>query len=248
MTAQGPQGAKSKSAAPQASYAQARHDALIAAKALMQFPPSTSDPKVYQEWRSRMEGLLNFADGGPGCEPTRAPTINGPGAGGDKTREPRGQPRGECQDETVLPRTSPPAADRLNCDCGKTISVGLSTTRNRDLRNDLNNRLYEDIHTHIKRRREHHHWEDRDNDIAEDCLALSPEFRQTAWPKKFKIDVLRYDGTTNPRDFLQLYSLAAVVVGADEIMMASWFPLALKGDAQSWLLNLPSARSGPGGR
>ena len=40
--------------------------------------------------------------------------------------------------------------------------------------------------------------EDRDDDIAEGCLALSPEFRQASWPKKFKIDVLRYDGTTNP--------------------------------------------------
>ena len=88
----GPQGAKSKSAAPQAFDAQARHDALVAAKPLMQFPPSTSDPKVYQEWRARVEGLLHFADGGPGCEHSRAPTVNGPGAGGDKTREPRGQP------------------------------------------------------------------------------------------------------------------------------------------------------------
>ena len=87
--------------------------------------------------------------------------------------------------------------------------------------------------------RERHRREDRDDDIAEGCLALSPEFRQATWPKKFKIDVLRYDGTTNPWEFLQLHSLAAVVAGADEVMMANWFPLALKGDAQSWLLNLP---------
>ena len=85
-----PQGAKGKSAAPQASDAQARHDALVAAKALMQFAPSTNDPKVYQEWRARVEGLLDFADGGPRSEPTRAPTVNGRRAGGDKTREPRG--------------------------------------------------------------------------------------------------------------------------------------------------------------
>ena len=175
-----------------------------------------------------MEGLLNFVDGSPGCEPTRAPTVNGPGAGGDKTHEPRGQPRGECQDETVLPRTGPPVADRLNRDRSKTISVGSSTTRNRDLRNDLNNRLYEDMRTRIERRREHHRQEDRDDEIAEGYLALSTEFRQATWPKKFKIDVLRYDGTTNPRDLLQLYSLVAVVAGADEVMMANWFQLALK--------------------
>ena len=92
-------------------------------------------------------------------------------------REPRGQPRGERQDETVLPRTGPPAADRLDRDRGKTISVGSSTTRNRDLRHDLNNRLYKDMRTHIERRRERHRREDRDDNIAEGCLALSPEFR-----------------------------------------------------------------------
>ena len=139
-----------------------------------------------------MEGLLNFADGGPGCEPTHAPTVNGPGAGGDKTREPRGQPRGECQDETVLARIGPPTADRLNRDRGKNISVGSSTTLNRYLRNDLNNRLHEDMRTHIERRRELHRREDQDDDIAEGCPALSPEFRQATWPKKFKIDVLRW--------------------------------------------------------
>ena len=80
----------------------------------MQFPPSTSDPKVYQEWRARMEGLLNFTDGGPRREPTRAPTVNGTRAGGDKTCKPRGQPRGERQNETVPPRTGPPVADQLN--------------------------------------------------------------------------------------------------------------------------------------
>ena len=87
-------------------------------------------------------------------------------------------------------------ADWLNRDRGKTISVGSSTTRNRDLRDDLNNREYEDMRTRIERRRERHRQEDRDDDIAEGCLALSPEFRQATWLKKFKIDVLRYDGTS----------------------------------------------------
>ena len=89
-------------------------------------------------------------------------------------------------------------ANRLNRDRGKAISVGSSTTRNQDLRHDLNNRLTEDMRTRIERRRERHRREDRDDDIAEGCLALAPEFRQVTWPKKFKIDVLRYDGTTNP--------------------------------------------------
>jgi hypothetical protein len=95
------------------------------------------------------------------------------------------------------------------------------------------------MRTRIERRQERHRREDWGTDLAEGCLALAPEFRHFNWPKKFKIDVRHYDGTTNPRDFLQIYSLAAMVAGADEVMMANWFPLALKGDAQTWLLNLP---------
>ena len=87
------------------------------------------------------------------------------------------------------------------------------------------------MRTRIERRRERHRREDRDDDVAEGCNALAPEIRRFDWPKKFKIDVLRFDGTTNPWDFLQIYSLVAMVAGADEIMMANWFPLALKGHA-----------------
>ena len=45
--------------------AQARHDTLVAARALMQFPPSANDPKVYQAWRERLENLLHYADDRP---------------------------------------------------------------------------------------------------------------------------------------------------------------------------------------
>ena len=44
---------------------------------------------------------------------------------------------------------------------------------------------------------------------------------RAAWSLKFKTDVRHYDDTTNPWDFLQLYSLAATVAGADEMIMTS---------------------------
>jgi hypothetical protein len=83
-----PRASKSKTSAHSPSDVQARHDALVAAKALMQFPPSSGDTKVYQEWRTRVERLLDFADGGPWVEPTQAPTVDNPGAAQDKTRDP----------------------------------------------------------------------------------------------------------------------------------------------------------------
>ena len=133
----GQQGARSKSCTLLSADAPARHDALVTAKALMQFPPSTDNPKVYQEWWARLEGLLHFADGGPRCEPAHAPTVDSPGAEGDETREPRDHPRGERPGRAVPPQANPPAAGWANHDCDPVISVESSSTRNRDLRNDL---------------------------------------------------------------------------------------------------------------
>ena len=81
-TDKGPHGAKSKSYTLLSADAQAHHNALVTAKALMQFPPKTDNPKVYQEWQARVEGLLHFADGGPRYEPTHAPTVDSPGVEG----------------------------------------------------------------------------------------------------------------------------------------------------------------------
>jgi hypothetical protein len=41
------------------------------------------------------------------------------------------------------------------------------------------------------------------------CLALTRQQRYMVWPDKFKLDIgARYDGTTNPVEFLQLYVVA----------------------------------------
>ena len=60
IRSEAPEGSKSKSSAPLSPDAQARHDALVAAEALMQFPPKDGDPKIYQVWRSRVEALLDY--------------------------------------------------------------------------------------------------------------------------------------------------------------------------------------------
>ena len=125
------------------------HDALVTAKALIQFPPSTDNPKVYQEWRTRVEELLHFADGGPRCEPVHAPTVDSPGAKGAEAREPQDPPRGDRPGEAMPPQANPPTAGRANRNGGPAISVGSSSMRNLDLRNDLNNHLHEDARTRI---------------------------------------------------------------------------------------------------
>ena len=73
------------------------------------------------------------------------------------------------------------------------------------------------------------------------CRAFTLEPRSVVWPGKFKPDLPpRYDGTPDPAEFLQLYELSIEAASGDEKVMTNWFPMALKDDARSWLLNLPA--------
>ena len=86
----------------------------LLSQALMKFPPKERDPNIYQDWSARMEALLDYADGGPRPDPTRAPTVDGPAAAGDKTRTQRGHLRGERLAKTAPhapPCTTPPMAN-----------------------------------------------------------------------------------------------------------------------------------------
>ena len=72
----------------------------------------------------------------------------------------------------------------------------------------LNDRQGEDACTRIKRRRERH-WRDDPEPRqgtplnGAGCLAFVPELRLVTWLGRFKPDVpIKYDGTTNPMEFL----------------------------------------------
>jgi hypothetical protein len=72
------------------------------------------------------------------------------------------------------------------------------------------------------------------------CLALTCQQRYVVSPNKFKPDIgARYDGTTNPVEFLQLYVVAVQAARGDQRAMANWFPMALKDAPWTWLMNLP---------
>jgi hypothetical protein len=48
----------------------------------------------------------------------------------------------------------------------------------------------------------------------------------------------KYDGTTNPSEFLQVYVTAITAAGGDTTVMATYFHVALSGPARTWLMNL----------
>jgi hypothetical protein len=57
--------------------------------------------------------------------------------------------------------------------------------------------------------------------------ALAPELKQDAWLNKFKPGPIdKYDGSSNPEEFIQVYR------------MVNYLPTALSSMARSWLVNL----------
>jgi hypothetical protein len=48
----------------------------------------------------------------------------------------------------------------------------------------------------------------------------------------------KYDGTSNPSEFLEVYVTAIIAAGGDTAVRATYFHVALSGPARTWLMNL----------
>ena len=74
------------------------------------------------------------------------------------------------------------------------------------------------------------------------CRAFVASLRNVRWPPRFWPTITeKYDGSVNPAEFLQVYTTGIEAAGGDDRVMANFFPLALKGQARGWLMNLPPA-------
>jgi hypothetical protein len=70
------------------------------------------------------------------------------------------------------------------------------------------------------------------------CAALADHLRAATWPSKFRPHLPeKYDGTTNPLEFLQVYATAITAAGGGTTVMATYFHVALSGPARTWLMN-----------
>jgi hypothetical protein len=58
-------------------------------------------------------------------------------------------------------------------------------------------------------------------------------------PDKFKTaNIDRYDGSSNPEEFIQVYQIVIKATGGDDRVNANFLPTVLAGAARSWLINL----------
>jgi hypothetical protein len=70
--------------------------------------------------------------------------------------------------------------------------------------------------------------------------ALFESLWHVAWPSRFKPDAsARFDGSSDPIEFLQCYTIAIRAAGGEGRVMANWFPMATKGEPRRWLWGLP---------
>jgi hypothetical protein len=143
--------------------------------------------------------------------------------------------------DPVVGHHAPGAGDGKAAKAKKVASRATSSPRG-DPSYQIVQRAPEDACISLERRRENH---DRAiDDIGEagknvktpgdpiynpGYLALTHQQCYVVWPEKFKPDIgARYDGTTNPIEFLQLYVVAVQAARGDQRAMANWFPMALK--------------------
>jgi hypothetical protein len=71
------------------------------------------------------------------------------------------------------------------------------------------------------------------------CTALADHLHAASWPPKFRPHLPeKYDGTSNPSEFLQVYVTAITAAGGNTAVMVTYFHVALSGPARTWLMNL----------
>jgi hypothetical protein len=70
--------------------------------------------------------------------------------------------------------------------------------------------------------------------------ALAAPLRDVRWPNKLKTGhINKYDRSSNPEEFIQVYQIVIEVVGGDDQVKANYLPMALSSAARSWFINLP---------
>jgi hypothetical protein len=201
--------------------------ALPAARELLCHPPSsTASPGTMKQWQDDVDRLLGMAH----------------------STSTRSRPRSSRRQHEALVSVRSPSVR------------GAQTN---DLRAKLNRRrAREDARVSRERAGEHHQnieGRNLDQDFAAiapqapmgtrsqagvplagvGCVALADHLRVASWAPKFRPHLLeKYDRTSNPSEFLQVYVTAITAAGGNIAVMATYFHVALFGPARTWLMNL----------
>jgi hypothetical protein len=224
--------------------------ALSAARELLRHPPSsTASLGAMKKWRDDVDRLLGMAHSGSARPRPRS------------SRRQHEASVSVCSPSVRAAPTEDLRAELNRRRAGDDAPVSLE--RSDDLRVEHNRRCAgEDARVSLERARERRlNFEGRhlDHDFAAvapqtptgariqagvplagvGCAALADHLRATTWPSKFRPHLPeKYDGTSNPSEFLEVYVTAITAAGGDTAIMATYFHVALSGPARTWLMNL----------
>jgi hypothetical protein len=78
-------------------------------------------------------------------------------------------------------------------------------------------------------------------DTMKGIKSLSHDLKRVRWPLNFKLlGIERYDGSTNPAEWLEVYQLTIEAAGGNSYIIANYLPIFLSLSAGTWLLGLPT--------
>jgi hypothetical protein len=224
--------------------------ALSAARELLRHPPSsTASSGAMKQWRDDVDRLLGMAH-----------------SGSARPRPRSSRHQHEASASVRSPSVRAALTEDLRAELNRRRAgedAPVSMERSNDLRAELNRRRAgEDARVSLERAREHRQnveGRNLDYDFAAVApqtptgariqvgvplagvgyAALADHLRAATWPSKFRPHLPeKYDGMSNPSEFLQVYVTAITVAGGDIVEMATYFYVALSGPARTWLMNL----------
>jgi hypothetical protein len=216
-------------AAEQASKAllqPAPNGPLVAARELLHNPPDVAaSPDVLRQWRDDVDRLLNLAQVTPGSV----------GGSASRQRCRHGGAFGSVHSPTVRSaRTEDLRAELNHRRAGEDARVTME--RARDRRPNIKGRNLEaELDAAVQKPQGHVQAPVAGVGYA----ALTDHLQAVTWPSKSRPHLpKKYDESTNPSEFLQVYITAITAAGGNDAVMASYFHVALTRPARTWLMNL----------
>jgi hypothetical protein len=201
--------------------------ALSAARELLQHPPSsTTLPGAMKQWRDNVDRLLGMAHSTSTRSRSRSSRRQHEVSASVRSPSARGAQTNDLQ------------AELNRRHAGEDARISLERARER--RQNIEGRNLDQDFTAVAPQAPMGTRSQAGVPLAGvGCAALTDHLHAALWPPKFRPHLpKKYDGTSNPLEFLQVYVTAFIAAGGNTTVMATYFHVALSGPARTWLMNL----------
>ena len=200
-------------------------------------PAATASPDAQRQWRNDVDRLLHLAQASPGS--ARTGSRPPPGGAVARHRQSLGGASASVHSPMVRGARTEDLREELNRrHAAEDTRVSIERAHNRRLNAEGRN-LGANLEAAAPSAPGDARARTGTPVAGVGCAALAEYLRVATWPSKFRPHLPeKFDGTTNPSEFLQVYVTAITAAGGDEAVMASYFHVALTGPARTWLMNL----------